>query len=580
MEILIPSKLKSIVIFITLFGFYFLPAVNAQSIKLQVESENTSAIPNDIESALEQSYKDSIELKSRLRESIIQLRQKGYLAASFDNLRFSKKGTNAKVSFFPGSRFMWGNFNVTNLPENLKNSNWHRQFKRSALVNLSTFLAYQEYILNSLNNKGYPFAYMQLKNVSFQEDTISADLKIIPGAQYFIDTIFIKGKNPNPVNKRYIFPKLEIFPGMLYDASVISSISSTVHKIPFLQQIKPPEIDFSENNRANLYLYLGKAQSNRISGMVGFLSNDNQSFQLTGSVNLLLRNAFNRGEQFSMQWESFEEKTQQLDLEFSYPYLLFNAIGVGLDGSLLKQDTSYLTTNFRMSLPFHLSQGNTFAIYWKYQGSSVISEFDVNENNIQDFRKSLFGVSFIHNTLDYELNPTQGIMLETQSSLGNKRHNATHSVQLESQLQLSYYQPLFSSFVLKPSLYSGYMKSWTDNNNSQGLSKNELYRIGGNQFLRGFQERRFYASLYSVASLELRYILGTNSNLHLFFDGAYFRNQQVERVNEDFPVGFGLGADLDTGGGIISLSYALGKTSKEPFEIKNAMVHIGYVNKF
>jgi hemolysin activation/secretion protein len=112
------------------------------------------------------------------------------------------------------------------------------------------------------------------------------------------------------------------------------------------------------------------------------------------------------------------------------------------------------------------------------------------------------------------------------------------------------------------------------------MSKNELYRIGGNALLRGFKERRFYASLYSVASLELRYLLGKNSNVHLFYDGGYYKNLLNEKVKDDFPYGFGVGAHLDTGQGIISLSYALGKAMGEPIELKNAKVHIGYINKF
>lgn len=567
--------MKSTVFFILLFVCYFLPDSNAQSVKLQVELRDTMNNSSHIENQLERTYKDSAEVKSRLRETLVQLRQKGYLAASFDHLKFSRK--QATVSFYAGSKFKWGRFNVMNLPEDFANDTWSSKWEKSSPVDLSTFLNYQDYIVNLLENRGYPFARMALKNVSFQGDTVYADLKVKPGSRYFIDTIYIKGEKP--VHKNYIFPELGVFPGMLYDASVFSSVSSKVHKIPFLEETKPSEIDFSENNRANLYLYLNDAQSNRLSGVVGFLS-DEQSFQLTGNVNLLLRNAFNRGEQFHLKWESFEEKTQQLDLDFSYPYLFFNRIGMDLEGSLLKQDTSYLSTNFRMSFPFHLSPENTFKLYWRYQASSVISEFETNESSFQDFRKSLYGIGFIHNTLDYELNPASGMYLETHSSLGNKQKEDARSVHLETELQFSYYQPLFSSFVLKSSLYSAYMKSWGNDNSSWGLSENELYRIGGNEFLRGFQERRFFASLYSVGSLELRYLLGTNSNVHLFFDGAYYRNSLASQINEDFPLGLGLGANLDTGKGIISLSYALGKTSEKPFEIKNAVVHIGYINKF
>jgi outer membrane protein assembly factor BamA len=573
MEFLIPSKVNLRGIFFTiLFVFNFMPGT-AQSVKLNVNLEDTTNISDDIKSKLERTYNDSIELESELKSTIVQLREQGYLTVSFDDLEFHKN--EASVSFYSGSKFQWGSFNVTSLPENF---NLNRPLRKNRPVNLTSFIAYQNKIRSYLENRGYPFARLQFNNVSFRGDTVYGDLKIKPGMQYNIDTIYIKGKSS--VHKSYLYPRLGVFPGMLYDASVLSSVSSKVHKIPFLEEAKPPEIDFSENQRANLYVYLNNAQTNRLSGMVGFLSNEDQSFRLTGSVNLLLRNAFSRGERIHLQWESFEEKTQQLDLEFSYPYLFFKRIGMNLEGSLLKQDTSYLTTNFRTSFPFHLTSANTFELYWRYQGSSVISKSKTDESSFQDFRKSLYGVGYTRNTLDYELNPSSGMYLKTHSSLGNKIRESARSVHLETELQISFYKSLFGSFVLKPSLYTAYMKSWSGNNSSPNLSKNELYRIGGNELLRGFQERRFYASLYSVASLEIRYILGTNSNVHIFFDGGYYKNSTLKRIHEDVPMGIGLGANLDTGRGIISLSYALGKTSEEPFEIRNAMVHVGYVNKF
>jgi outer membrane protein assembly factor BamA len=576
MEILIPLKVKSTVIFIILFVFYSLASVDAQSVKLKVEYNDTTGASVNLDNRLDRTYRDSLELKSRLREAILQLRQNGYLTASFDSLEFDEQ--YATVTFYPGKKFKWGRIKTVNFPDNFEYKKRKFYFEKSASVDLSAFLAYQDYMLNFLRNRGYPFANLLLKNVSFHGDTVFADLKVKSGSRYHLDTIFIKGKNP--VHKSYLYKKLGISPGMLYDASLLSSISNKIHKIPFLAEVKPSEIEFSENNRANLYLYLNDAQSNRLSGVVGFLSDENQSFQLTGSLNLMLRNAFNRGEEFHLRWESFEEKTQQLNLDLFYPYLFFNSIGMDLEGSLLKQDTSYLTTNFRLSFPFHLNSDNIFELYWRYQGSSVISEFEPNESSIQDFRKSLYGIGFIHNTLDYELNPSAGFYLEARSSLGNRKNNDIRSVHLETELQLAYYMPLFNSFVLKPSLHSAYMKSWSNDKSNLNLSENELYRIGGNKFLRGFQERQFYASFYSVTSVELRYLLGANSNVHLFFDGAYYRNSMTNRINEDFPLGIGLGANLDTGSGIISLSYALGKTSEQPFEIKNAMVHVGYINKF
>ncbi|MGM0498135.1 MAG: BamA/TamA family outer membrane protein [Bacteroidota bacterium] len=571
--------MKSSLFYIIIFLICFSAEGTAQTVKLHIELKDSIPEAVEIQNKLEGSYKDSLELKSRLKETIRDLRRNGYMAASFDSLRINEE--SAFVSFYPGEQFRWGKFDVANLPDGVDVSKYSENFKRQTIIKLPDFLTMQDYIISKLQNRGFPFPELQFRNISFPEnDTVHASLYVHPGEKYTIDTIYIKGEAP--VDRKYIFPKLGIFPGMTYDASVLSRISSTVERISFITEVKPAEIDFSDEQRANLYLYLDKAKSNRLSGVVGFLSDDQQPFRLTGNVDLSLQNAFKRGEEVQVQWESFEEQSQKLDMKFYYPYLLFQNIGIDMEGSLFKQDTTYLTTNARLGFPFQIASNKSLEIFGKFQRSSVISETDESldgYSDYRDYRKTLYGMGYMHNTLDYDLNPTHGTYLNVRSSLGNKKNEELRAVHLESELEISYFQPLINAFVLKSSLNGGYMKSWVDSASGE-FSKNELFRFGGNTLLRGFQENHFYASLYSVASVELRYLLGRNSNIHLFWDGAYYKNSLSEQAGEDFPFGFGVGASLDTGGGIISLSYALGKESGHPVEIKNAKLHIGYINKF
>ena len=568
--------MKFSLFYIIIFLICFSAEGVAQPLNLHVELKDSIPEAIKMQNKLEGSYKDSLALKSRLKQTIRRIRQNGYMAASFDSLKINEE--NAFVSFYSGEQFRWGKFDFVSLPEEIDISKYSGNFRQSQIIDLSAFTEMQDYIISELQNQGFPFPRLQFRNISFQgKDTVHAELYAYPGEKYIIDTIYFKGEAP--VHRKYIFPKLEIFPGMRYDASALSRISSTVKRIPFLKEVKPAEIDFSDEQRANLYLYLDKAKSNRVSGVVGFLSNEDQPFRLTGSFDLLLQNAFKRGEQFQLQWESFEEQSQKLDMKVNYPYLLFQNIGIGIEGSLFKQDTSYITTNARLGFPFHIASNKNFEIFGKFQGSSVISSSNESLDNYRNYRKTLYGVGYTQNTLDYDLNPSRGTYLSLQSSLGNKKNEEVRAVYSESEVKASYYQPIIDAFVLKSSLEAGYMKSWLDNG-SDAFSKNELYRFGGNTLLRGFQENHFYASLYSVATFELRYLLGRNSNVHLFWDGAYYKNSLIDQGSEDFPFGFGAGVNLDTGKGVISLSYALGKESGHPVEIKNAKLHIGYINKF
>jgi hemolysin activation/secretion protein len=110
--------------------------------------------------------------------------------------------------------------------------------------------------------------------------------------------------------------------------------------------------------------------------------------------------------------------------------------------------------------------------------------------------------------------------------------------------------------------------------------ENELYRFGGANTLRGFDENIFYASIYSIQNAEIRYLFERNSAFYLFWNGAYYYKIVTQQITEDFPWGFGVGMDFQTKAGIFSLSYALGKQFDNPIGIRTAKIHFGYISRF
>ena len=53
---------------------------------------------------------------------------------------------------------------------------------------------------------------------------------------------------------------------------------------------------------------------------------------------------------------------------------------------------------------------------------------------------------------------------------------------------------------------------------------NDLFRLGGLNSLRGFNENQFYTSAYAVATAEFRQFIGADSYVFLFADQAYLRH--------------------------------------------------------
>jgi hemolysin activation/secretion protein len=115
---------------------------------------------------------------------------------------------------------------------------------------------------------------------------------------------------------------------------------------------------------------------------------------------------------------------------------------------------------------------------------------------------------------------------------------------------------------------------------SPRIFRNELYQIGGFRLLRGFDEESIFASAYTVATAEYRILIGLNSYLYAFTDGAWVRNksQFASTSNTFFGTGFGLA--FETKAGIFNIAFAAGKRNDLSFNLRQSKIHFGYLNFF
>ena len=134
-----------------------------------------------------------------------------------------------------------------------------------------------------------------------------------------------------------------------------------------------------------------------------------------------------------------------------------------------------------------------------------------------------------------------------------------------------HYFPLGRSSTLKAALNGGWFQS-------PNMFRNELFQVGGYKTLRGFDEESIFASAYGIATAEYRYLIGQNSFLAAFVDyGVSANKSQGLNINNNF-LGAGLGMAFETKAGIFNISYAAGKRDDDKFNLRQAKIHIGYVN--
>lgn len=108
----------------------------------------------------------------------------------------------------------------------------------------------------------------------------------------------------------------------------------------------------------------------------------------------------------------------------------------------------------------------------------------------------------------------------------------------------------------------------------------DLYRLGGTNTLRGYRENQFLGNRIFWSNLEYRYSLDKRSFGFVFYDtGYYLRDADKERditKFESFKTSYGIGLSLETGLGVLQVSYALAQGDS----FGDGKIHFGLLNEF
>lgn len=549
---------------------------------------DTSDAPEQILNPYQNYIGDSAQIQSRLNLLIGELQNEGFIAASIDSIIFDSLTVKAKL--FTGRKYYWSDLDLSRLDSDLKET-LNVKKEKIGVVSLNEWQSLISNILSYYENSGYPFVKVNPQEFEIQDSLFYTSLIVEKGDFYSIDSIIVKGDAKISLN--YLKRTLQIERGIDFNQEKINSISKKINDLRFLSEIKPPEIEFRDET-VDLYLYLQNKRANMFNGIIGFLPENEETGKLliTGELNLNLVNPFGKGEEIFLNWEKQESSTQKLDLGFMYPYLFRSNLGLDADFGLYKKDSTYLSLNAGTGLRLFLEYDEYIKAYYRYKSSSKIGEDNVTTSmNYADVTSNIFGASYYLNDLDYRYNPRKGIVLNLFGGTGIKKSTISDhltdslntdnkTLEVEAGLDFDFYFPIYNNLVFHFGNVTRYLDHFSDNNKEAVFYENELYRFGGAKSLRGFDESIFFASIYSLQKIEIKYLFEQNSSFYAFWNGAYYYKNVVQSTTEDFPWGFGIGLDFDTRAGIFSLSYALGKQFENPFEIQAAKIHFGYISRF
>ena len=524
-------------------------------------------------------FKDStsaINYASELQNSAIS---KGYLLASVDSI-FYESNKSAIIDFSLGPKF-----NGSELSIDKKELEFIRKYERineKLISNLEFTPREVRALLSKIHsaylNNGYPFVAIQLSNHQIINNVLKADIKIEKGKIKTWQNIHIRGDSS--VSEKFVSSLLDIKVGALFDESKLKTISDRIAQIPFLQEIKAHEILYTKEG-CELYLYLKSIPISSFNGIVGLQPDPaTEKITITGELNLKLLNLLKRGELLDIRWQSIRDKTQSLKSHLNYPFLFNTSFGIDGTFDLYKRDTSFLELNSKIGVQYFLKRGNYLKAFYQNLSSEIL-EGGLNNptfSKLGSVSSNNYGLSYVSTRVDYLPNPTRGFNLTITASAGNRKSQINDSAQViksgtfRGVVDAEYFIPLHKRHILR-------INNVTEFYSADAIFENELFRFGGLDEQRGFNEDELFATTRSTTVLEYRFLLDRNSHVFAFADQTWYENN-VSNYYNDTPFGFGAGFSFRTNLGVFSISYALGKQLNNPILLSNGKIHFGYIAYF
>ena len=525
--------------------------------------------------------------KTFLQAFVAKKIEEGYLTASVDEVLVVDSLKQIHVKYYEGERFECVNLDIQNV-DIVTQLGYSERFFVQKPFRPKEYAVFYQKVLTFLENNGYPFASVGLGGVVLDSNKISANLNIEKGQRISIDTIYIKSNEKIAIETVYNY--IGIHPKDWYSESALQNVKTRIEEVPYWKEIKPLELEFKANGTCSVYIYLKSTKANSFNGVLGLQPDGKGKTSVTGDAKVKLVNSFYRGETVFFNWRKTQQLTQALDLGGDYPFLFNTKFGIDFKANLYKKDTTFLNSSVRIGVDYLFSGRNKFTLFFENKSSVMLSAKQYSDNvtlpDVIDVKMPNYGIALHYENLDYRFNPRKGVFGNLSASFGQKKISKNqllplnlydsielHTVSYQITAMLQYFIPLKRKSVILLRLRG---ESYTNS----AIFINELYRLGGERTIRGFDEESIYASSYGVITMEYRYLIERNSNLFIFIDYGILEQNLKKKYSFDELISFGSGISFETKPGIFRISYALGARKDSPFYVKTAKVHFGFVSFF
>ena len=452
------------------------------------------------------------------------------------------------------------------------------------VMNSEVLLADLSRILRFYERNGFPFTKVSVSHIgvlSSAEGQLEVEIRIEEDSRKRLNDLIVLGAKRTRTS--YVEYLAGVRRGNWLNRN-LDEVTREIESVQLFKRLDPIDLIRISDDEVIMVVSVEEDQPGAFDLVLGYQppSGDSPSNGLVGNGHLDLRNLFGMGRRISIRLNRLPGQISSIESAYEDPYFFGTPFAVEASFDGFQQDSTFSQQALGGGIGYKIWGGlETFLTVRREvtrPGEAGI-QFNRMEQRIPRSEVTFWGLSVRFVRLDRFINPRQGFQMYSAFESGRKRRSSFEmsaggdttgvaSVVRQQRLEARahVYIPVFTRSVLVLGNEAQLLAS-------REYDESDLFRFGGAQSLRGYDEERFRGRFVNRLFVETRYLFERSSYAYLFFDLGYIDRPETIDFEADtgfFP-GYGMGIQFDTGIGLINTSLAL-STMDAPSQAK---VHVG-----
>ena len=425
-----------------------------------------------------------------------------------------------------------------------------------------------ERIINLYSEQGHPMVEVRPVDVIANPDNGKLDLRVEIDEKNIIKIASVNISGSRKTREEIVLRELPIRAGDIFDQRKIDQSFRQLINLGYFYKINSNLLEMADTpNQVKIHARVTDARTGRINGVIGYAPATSQSDdmpRLTGLIEASETNLFGTGRHLNFRWKSGLIKT--VLISYTEPWMLGKPISLGGKYEQIKRQNQ-TSVNMSKEKSADLTISARFNPMLKGTLTASLKRIDLLEIGAsEELDRIKYGVAFsvIRDSRDFFLSPTRG----------RRDHIAFEISRGDFKLRklwidLDQYAKTWKNQVILAGVHIA--SAW-----GQDIPWTEMFSLGGANSLRGYDEDFFFGQHRLYCNIEYRLLVGHISQVFSFVDIGSVAKSSKSMIFEPIKVGYGLGARIESKGGILRINYALSRESA----LSQGKIHVNLGTSF